>query len=231
MRRSLMNIWPGQRTRSNWRSSRATRLHRAPLAALARPRSLPGAAQPRPRQRLGPAVPRASLTAAPAAGRRARIAAQFLRRPAADSGRRRGRRLAGRRPGRDQAAEGQGAASAGPGRGDLRRLCDRRGYVRRRRACAVRRNPVPLVECWVDAFSPEEQADRADQRALHEPDAGNGAMHRQRVARRNSTCRSAAPPLRVPVPAGPHYSIHVNITSPMFRLTSDGKTPDCSPVS
>ena len=35
--------------------------------------------------------------------------------------------------------------------------------------------------------------------------------------------------LRVPVPAGPHYSVIVNITSPMFRLTSDGKQPDCRP--
>ncbi len=33
----------------------------------------------------------------------------------------------------------------------------------------------------------------------------------------------------VPVPAGPHYDITVAITSPMFRLISDGKGPDCSP--
>ena len=35
--------------------------------------------------------------------------------------------------------------------------------------------------------------------------------------------------LSVPVPVGPHYSIAINITSPMFRLTSDAKTPDCRP--
>jgi len=31
------------------------------------------------------------------------------------------------------------------------------------------------------------------------------------------------------VPAGPHYNVTVAITSPMFRLTSDAKTPDCRP--
>jgi hypothetical protein len=35
--------------------------------------------------------------------------------------------------------------------------------------------------------------------------------------------------LRVPVPDGPYYSITINITSPMFKLLSDAKTPDCQP--
>ena len=37
--------------------------------------------------------------------------------------------------------------------------------------------------------------------------------------------------IRVPVPQGPHYSLDIAITSPMFRLTSDGKQPDCTPFA
>ena len=40
-----------------------------------------------------------------------------------------------------------------------------------------------LVECWADGFFPDEQADRLTGALLHEPDAGDCAMHRQRVAR------------------------------------------------
>jgi DNA topoisomerase VI subunit B len=85
-----------------------------------------------------------------------------------------------------------------------------------------------LVECWADGFFPEEQADRLTSTVF---------MNRTRAI---ATCTGNAwhgqldlslsgTTLRVPVPAGPHYSITVNITSPMFRLTSDGKTPDCRP--
>jgi hypothetical protein len=37
--------------------------------------------------------------------------------------------------------------------------------------------------------------------------------------------------IQVPVPDGPHYSFDIAITSPMFRLTSDGKQPDCAPFA
>jgi hypothetical protein len=37
--------------------------------------------------------------------------------------------------------------------------------------------------------------------------------------------------IQVPVPDGPHYSLDIAITSPMFRLTSDGKQPDCAPFA
>ena len=85
-----------------------------------------------------------------------------------------------------------------------------------------------LVECWADAFCPDEQADRL-----------TGALFMNRT-------RAVAPftggvwddqlgitisgtTINVTVPAGPHYNVTFNITSPMFRLTSDGKTPDCRP--
>ncbi len=85
-----------------------------------------------------------------------------------------------------------------------------------------------LCEAWVDAFFPEEQAD---------PLTGALYMNRTRApapyignvwdARLDLTISGTA--VRVPIPAGPHYSVHVNITSPMFRLVSDGKTPDVRP--
>jgi DNA topoisomerase VI subunit B len=85
-----------------------------------------------------------------------------------------------------------------------------------------------LVECWADGFRPEEQAERLTcalymnrTRAIA-PCTGN-AWHGQLDLSMSGTT------VRVPVPAGPHYAITVNITSPMFRLTSDGKAPDCHP--
>jgi hypothetical protein len=89
------------------------------------------------------------------------------------------------------------------------------------------RAEVPfLIECWADGFFPEEQEDRLTSalfmnrtRALA-PCTGT-AWHGQLDVTISGTA------LRVPVPAGPHYSITINITSPVFRLTSDGKTPDC----
>jgi hypothetical protein len=85
-----------------------------------------------------------------------------------------------------------------------------------------------LVECWVDAFFPHEQADR-----------WSGALFMNRT-------RAVAPftggvwdddldvtisgtTINATVPAGPHYQLTINITSTMFRLTSDGKTPDARP--
>ena len=85
-----------------------------------------------------------------------------------------------------------------------------------------------LVECWADGFSPEEQPDRLiitlhmNRTRAIAPCTGN-AWHGQLELSISGTG------LRVPVPAGPHYSVVVNITSPMFRLTSDGKQPDCRP--
>ena len=94
-----------------------------------------------------------------------------------------------------------------------------------------RRRAIPfLVECWADGFFPDEQEDPADQRPLHEPDAGHCAMHRQAAWHGQLDLSISGTALHVPVPAGPHYSVIVNITSPMFRLTSDGKTPDCRAV-
>jgi DNA topoisomerase VI subunit B len=85
-----------------------------------------------------------------------------------------------------------------------------------------------LVECWCDALLPHEQEARL---------AAGLFMNRARAL---AECTGTAwhsvldvavcgTEIRVPVPAGPHYSVHINITSPMFRLTSDGKTPDCKP--
>ena len=85
-----------------------------------------------------------------------------------------------------------------------------------------------LVECWADAFSAEEQASSLismlymNRTKAMAPCTGN-AWHGQLDLSVSGT------PLRVPVPAGPHYTIEINITSPMFRLTSDAKTPDCRP--
>jgi hypothetical protein len=87
-----------------------------------------------------------------------------------------------------------------------------------------------LVECWADAFRfrPEEHPDRL-----------TAALYMNRTVAL-TTCVGAVfhgrldltitrTPIRVTVPAGPYYDITINITSPMFRLTSDGKTPDCHP--
>jgi hypothetical protein len=83
-----------------------------------------------------------------------------------------------------------------------------------------------LVECWADAFFPDEQADRLisalrmNRTRAIVPCTGN-AWHGILELSVSGT------ELRVSAPGGPHYSIMVNITSPMFRLTSDGKMPDC----
>jgi hypothetical protein len=85
-----------------------------------------------------------------------------------------------------------------------------------------------IVECWADAFFPREQQD---------PVTGALYMNRTRAivsfagtvwhSRIDITIGSAS--IRAPVPAGPHYSIEIAITSPMFRLTSDGKQADLLP--
>jgi DNA topoisomerase VI subunit B len=92
------------------------------------------------------------------------------------------------------------------------------------------RAQVPfLVECWADAFSPEEEQAHGLTSALY--------MNRTRAI---APCHSNAWHGRlemsvsgitpyVPVLAGPRYRVTVNITSPMFRFISDGKTPDCRP--
>ena len=84
-----------------------------------------------------------------------------------------------------------------------------------------------LVECWADAYLP---ADRPD-----DPLAGALYMNRTKaiapftgsVWRGRLDLTISGTPLRVPIPGGPHYTININVTSPMFRLTSDAKTPDC----
>jgi hypothetical protein len=83
-----------------------------------------------------------------------------------------------------------------------------------------------LIECWADGFFPEEQANRLNctlfmnrTRAVVWP-TGN-AWHGVLELGIHGTA------LRVPVPPGPHYRLTINITAPMFRLTSDGKAPDC----
>jgi DNA topoisomerase VI subunit B len=86
-----------------------------------------------------------------------------------------------------------------------------------------------LVECWAVGFYPEQQPDTL-QTVLF--------MNRTRAL---TTCGGsvgwngyltlsiANTPIDTRVPEGPHYSLIINITAPMFRLTSDGKTPDCKP--
>jgi DNA topoisomerase VI subunit B len=93
------------------------------------------------------------------------------------------------------------------------------------------RAEVPfLVECWADAFFPHEREGSLavvlfmNRTPAIAPCTGN-AWHGRLNASISGT------PLNVRVPAGPRYSITINITSPMFRLTSDGKQPDCSPFS
>jgi DNA topoisomerase VI subunit B len=86
-----------------------------------------------------------------------------------------------------------------------------------------------LVECWADAYLPDDQPDSL---------VASLFMNRTRAvvectgqvwyARLNLEIGSTD--IRhVPVPAGPHYSLTVAITSPMFPMTSDGKAPDCQP--
>jgi hypothetical protein len=85
-----------------------------------------------------------------------------------------------------------------------------------------------LVECWADAFHPREQPQSL---------IGSLFLNRTRVAavapfvgtawhnRLDLAISGVA--FQVEAPAGPHYSLTVAITAPTYRLTSDGKMPDC----
>jgi hypothetical protein len=85
-----------------------------------------------------------------------------------------------------------------------------------------------IVECWADACLPAERPDH--------PLIGSFYMNRTKAmapfsgsvwhGHLNLNVGNAS--IMVPAPAGPHYDINVAITSPMFRLLSDGKAPDCS---
>jgi DNA topoisomerase VI subunit B len=163
------------------------------------------------------------------AGSRAqtRIAAQFLRRPAAslDAG---------------EAAELLAAAQAAtkPPKPQALRPLGRDAVVAAGYAAAAgtfaegehaSHACVPfLVECWVDGLFPDEQTDRLTSTLFMNrtwavaPCTGTAWHGRLELS-------LAGTRLNVPVPAGPHYSVTINITSPMFRLTSDGKQPDCRP--
>jgi hypothetical protein len=86
-----------------------------------------------------------------------------------------------------------------------------------------------LVECWAEAFSSEERPGTSlacipfmnRTRALA-PCTGNAWAGHLDISISGTL-------IHEPAPAGPHYELVLNITSPMFRLTSDGKTPDCQP--
>ncbi len=85
-----------------------------------------------------------------------------------------------------------------------------------------------LVECWADAFVPEDQDDRLtcslymNRTQAVAPVSGGVWDDELRMTISGTTIDAT-------VPAGPHYSITLNITSPMFRVLSDGKTPDARP--
>jgi DNA topoisomerase VI subunit B len=91
------------------------------------------------------------------------------------------------------------------------------------------RSQIPfLVECWVDAFTPDEEAEGQSALFMNRtravvpctrPDAWHGRLEVSISGTR----------VFAPVPSGPRYSITVAITSPMFRLVSDGKAPDVGP--
>jgi hypothetical protein len=85
-----------------------------------------------------------------------------------------------------------------------------------------------LVEAWVDAFPPEEREQTVSgalymnrTRALT-PFTGHAWHGRLDLTVSNTSVACM-------VPAGPRYEVTINITSPTFRLLSDGKTPDCRP--
>jgi DNA topoisomerase VI subunit B len=87
-----------------------------------------------------------------------------------------------------------------------------------------------IVECWADAYEPGEQelsvtgALYMNRTMALAPFSGD-AWHARLDLELSGTS------IEVPVPAGPRYNVVVNITSPMFRLTSDAKTPDCDPFT
>jgi DNA topoisomerase VI subunit B len=83
------------------------------------------------------------------------------------------------------------------------------------------------VEAWADAFHPSERnfdslAPFMNRTVALAPASGHVGYGRLLFALSNASTYAT-------VPAGPHYAIVVNITSPMFRLLSDGKAPDCQP--
>ena len=144
------------------------------------------------------------------------------------SGRHRGRRTADRRPGRDQAAEAHGAAPAGP-EGAWSPPAMRSPRARFTEGAHAPRAAIPfIVECWADGLLPDEQEDRLTG-ALYMNRTVALASYTGTVWHGQLDLTISGTAIRVPVPAGPHYNVVVNITSPMFRLTSDGKTPDCRP--
>jgi hypothetical protein len=85
-----------------------------------------------------------------------------------------------------------------------------------------------LVECWADAYGPGEQDDLL---------TGSLYMNRTRAIAPFSGgvwedqlgVTISGTNIHATVPAGPRYRVAINITSPMFRMVSDGKTPDARP--
>jgi hypothetical protein len=86
-----------------------------------------------------------------------------------------------------------------------------------------------LVEAWVDADHPNQPSTSSLSLCMNRtralaPTSGHAGHGRLRLSISNAQ-------VIADVPAGPRYAINVNITSPMFRLLSDGKTPDCAPFA
>jgi hypothetical protein len=84
-----------------------------------------------------------------------------------------------------------------------------------------------LVEAWVDAHHPRERSYSTlslymNRTVALAPTSGNTGHHYIHLTISNARVLAE-------IPEGPHYSIHINITSPAFRLLSDGKAPDCEP--
>jgi DNA topoisomerase VI subunit A len=85
-----------------------------------------------------------------------------------------------------------------------------------------------LVEAWVDAEVPDETGSSL-----------TGSIFINRTRSPVTLCGHASDGLLQAsighawiyskVPAGPHYSVTVAITSPMYRMVSDGKAPDMAP--
>jgi hypothetical protein len=85
-----------------------------------------------------------------------------------------------------------------------------------------------LVECWIDALFPEEQsASLTSTLYMNRTRALAPCTGETWFGRLDLSISGTA--LRVPAPAGPHYCVTINITAPMFPMTSDGETPDCRP--
>jgi hypothetical protein len=84
-----------------------------------------------------------------------------------------------------------------------------------------------LVEAWVDAHHPRERSYSTlslymNRTVALAPTSGNTGHNYIHLTISNARVLAE-------IPEGPHYSIHINITSPAFRLLSDGKAPDCAP--